>query len=197
VSLTTPRGSTIVLHDRAGARTTNLVQSYRSTETPALAAIADQPAQGNWTLKVADLAAQDTGTLRRWSLDIGLKLDSQVVRWEATPVLTIPDNDPQGVSTDIVINQTGTAKQIQVSLDLTHSYIGDLRVELSAPSGQKVTLHDRAGGSQDKLIKTYDSSAHLASFIGQPIQGSWVLKVMDLSGQDVGKLNKWSLDITF
>ena len=85
-----------------------------------------------------------------------------------------------------------------MGIDITHTYIGDLRVELVAPSGRQAILHNRLGGGQDNLITTYDSTstAALATLVGQEIQGSWVLRVTDLAGRDVGKLNKWSVELT-
>lgn len=198
VSLTTPGGSTAVLHNRTGASTDNLVRSYTSEDTSALATFIGEQAQGNWILKVADLAGLDIGTLRRWGLEIDLEAVSQVVRGEAVPALTIPDNNPAGVHSVIGITQSGIAKGIKVSVDITHTYIGDLRVELAAPSGQLVILHNRIGGGQDNLITTYDSisTTTLAAFIGQQIEGNWILRVVDLAGQDIGKLNRWSLECT-
>jgi subtilisin-like proprotein convertase family protein len=45
---------------------------------------------------------------------------------------------------------------------------------------------------------TYDSTATpaLVALVDQAIQGSWVLRVTDLAGRDVGKLNTWSLEVT-
>ena len=197
VSLTTPGGSTVVLHDRSGASADNLTKSYTSEDTSALAALVGEQAQGDWMLKVADVARLDLGTLRRWGLEVGLEAASQVVRGEATPAVTVPDNDPTGVSSAIVIAQSGMARGVKVSVDITHSFIGDLRVELVAPPGQQAILHNRHGGGQDNLIKTYDSisAPALAALVGQPVQGTWVLRVTDLAGQDIGKLNRWSLEL--
>ena len=36
----------------------------------------------------------------------------------------------------------------------------------------------------------------LATLVGQEMKGNWTLKASDLVGQDVGKLNKWNLEIT-
>ena len=86
---------------------------------------------------------------------------------------------------------------LKVSVDITHTFIGDLRVELVAPSGHQVLLHDQSGGSEDNLIRSYDSvsSPALAALIGEPTHGNWTLRIRDLAAQDVGKLNRWSLDL--
>jgi subtilisin-like proprotein convertase family protein len=102
------------------------------------------------------------------------------------------------VSSGITISQSGTVQAAKVALDITHTFIGDLRVELVSPSGQQAVLHNRTGGPQHNLIATYDSASDtaLANLIGQPMQGTWVLRVKDLAGQDVGTLNRWSLALT-
>ncbi|WKZ19302.1 MAG: M36 family metallopeptidase [Candidatus Jettenia sp. CY-1] len=198
VSLTTPGNGTAVLHNRTGASADNLVRSYTSEDTSALASLIGAQTQGNWVLKVADLAGLDVGTLRSWGIEIDLEAVSQVIRGEAAPALTIPDNNPAGTQSVIGITQSGVAKGIKVSVDITHTYIGDLRVELVAPSGQQVILHNRTGGSKDNLITTYDSISisSLAALIGQQIEGNWILRATDMAGQDIGKLNKWSLEFT-
>jgi subtilisin-like proprotein convertase family protein len=72
VSLITPQGQEIVLSDRAGGSQDNLVATFRSTNDPGpLRNTAGQPAKGEWRLRVSDLAAQDVGKLRKWSLAIG------------------------------------------------------------------------------------------------------------------------------
>jgi extracellular elastinolytic metalloproteinase len=197
VSLIAPSGKTVLLHNRTGSGTDDLVQSYRSEDVPELAALVGEQIQGNWTLKVVDQAGQDAGSLRHWNLAIAYKAASPIATGEAKPEAAIPDNDPNGISSTIAIAQSGTAQEIKLSLDITHTYIGDLQVKLFAPSGQEILLHDRLGAGQDNLIRSYDSTAYLAPLLNQPIQGNWVLQVADLAGRDVGKFNTWNLAITY
>ena len=46
-------------------------------------------------------------------------------------------------------------------------------------------------------MTTYDSASPgvLASMVGQPMQGDWMLSVADRVGQDVGTLNKWRIEL--
>jgi extracellular elastinolytic metalloproteinase len=198
VSVTTPTGRTVVLHNRAGGGTHNLVKSYSSEDNASLQALVGDQAQGDWILQVADLVRQDVGTLRRWSLEMDLNTSSELVQGEASPGVAIPDNDPTGVSSSINITQSGTAQRIKVGVDITHTFVGDLRLELLSPSGQQALLQDRFGGTEDNLIKTYDSLLHspLVDLTDAPIQGNWELRVKDLAGRDVGKFNKWSLELS-
>jgi len=198
VKLVAPTGKTAVLHNRAGGNQDNLVTTFRSEDIPALAALLGDPAKGGWRLQVADLASADVGTLRHWGLEMNLEAAAQAVHQEAAPGLAIPDNAPAGVSSSLPVAQAGTVKGVKVSVDITHTFIGDLRVELVAPSGQQVLLHDRSGGSADNLIRSFDSvtSPGLAALAGAATQGNWTLRVRDLAAQDVGKLNRWSLDLS-
>jgi len=86
---------------------------------------------------------------------------------------------------------------VEVSVDISHSYIGDLRVSLRAPAGMEAILHNETGGSGDNLVKTYTSAttAALGSLAGQAISGTWRLSVSDRAVQDVGKLNTWRVVI--
>jgi len=132
------------------------------------------------------------------SFEAGQSSASQVVAAEAHPMLTIPDNKAAGVSSAIAIAASGTVAHIKVSVDIEHSYIGDLRVVLNAPSGRRALLHARLGGSQDNLVETYDSASPgvLSSMRGQAMQGDWVLAVSDRASQDTGKLKSWRIELT-
>ncbi|MBN1609781.1 MAG: S8 family serine peptidase [Polyangiaceae bacterium] len=62
----------IVLHDRAASSTRNLNASFDAVNTPALAACLGRSPAGRWTLEVADDVARDEGTLRAFTLRLGV-----------------------------------------------------------------------------------------------------------------------------
>lgn len=68
VSLLSPAGTEVVLHDRSGGSEKNLALTFTVATTPALALMAGQAAAGAWRLKIADTAAEDVGKLNRWRL---------------------------------------------------------------------------------------------------------------------------------
>jgi extracellular elastinolytic metalloproteinase len=72
VSLVSPAGRAVTLHDRIAGDAAELLKVYTSGDTPALAQLAGEATQGDWTLQVVDLAGDAPGTLRQWSLEIGL-----------------------------------------------------------------------------------------------------------------------------
>jgi subtilisin-like proprotein convertase family protein len=97
-----------------------------------------------------------------------------------------------------VADTSGQVKDISVSVDTTHTYIGDLVVKLVSPFGKTVDLHCRTGGTAENIIRTYTISTFpdLDTMRNETIEGEWKLKVADLEGQDLGKLNRWGLKIT-
>jgi subtilisin-like proprotein convertase family protein len=68
-------------------------------------------------------------------------------------------------------------------------------VGLVSPTGTRLVLHDRVGGSHDDIRKTY--SLELAALIGAQINGDWTLEVRDVSAMDTGVLNYWILEIGY
>ena len=102
-----------------------------------------------------------------------------------------------GLTRTLTCASEGDVGQVEVRVEITHTYVGDLSVSLVSPAGTTVVLHDRAGGSEDNLIKTFTATQvpALAALAGQPARGTWTLKVADHAGQDVGKLARWSLRI--
>jgi M6 family metalloprotease-like protein len=117
---------------------------------------------------------------------------------EARPMMPIPDNRSAGIASIIPIAASGIVRQIKVSVDIEHPFIGDLDVALVSPSGRRATLHARLGGSRDNLVETYASSnpGVLATMIGQPMQGDWMLRVADRARQDVGTLRSWRIELS-
>jgi len=108
-----------------------------------------------------------------------------------TPV-AIPDNDANGITSVITINDDITVFDTNTFVDITHTWIGDLIVKLTSPSGTVATLHNRAGGNADDINETFNSSA----FNGEVATGDWTLTVSDNVGSDTGTLNVWALNIT-
>lgn len=108
-----------------------------------------------------------------------------------TTPFNIPDNDTTGGSSTIEVIEAGTISSLSVTVDITHTYRGDLSVYL-VRDGTRAVLFDRQGGSADDLIETFTVS----DFNGTDALGTYELVVVDSARQDTGTLNQWSLDIT-
>ncbi|MCB8917509.1 MAG: hypothetical protein H6666_06265 [Ardenticatenaceae bacterium] len=64
----------------------------------------------------------------------------------SSPNLAIPDNNPAGVTNDLVIANGGTIDDLNVSIDVTHTWVGDTVFSLThVDTGTTVTFYDRPG----------------------------------------------------
>ena len=116
------------------------------------------------------------------------------------PALSIPDNNPTGVSSNVTVTNTWAVQGVSVDLNLTHTYIGDLIIELRH-GAKAVRLKNRTGGSADNILGnwpatlTVDGPGALSDFNGDPANGTWTLFVSDNAGIDVGTVNNWCLKV--
>ncbi len=104
---------------------------------------------------------------------------------------------------------------LDVSLNLTHTYVQDMTISLVSPSGTTVILQEEACGSQNDINVVYDDSGNnivcgsvspaisgrvksfqvLSAFNGQNPNGNWQLIVDDPYNGDGGFINSWSINI--
>jgi len=196
VKLTSPKGVFAMLHDRKGGNSKYISKTFDLQNTPTLSRYIGERTSGTWTLHVIDAAANDIGKLNKWTVEIGVGSFKEI-EFEDNPGVIIPDNNPEGIERSLNVTDYGTIKEIKLELDITHTYISDLIVNLVSPDGTVVNIHRRTGGSADNIIRNYDYSSlpDLLRLKGLETQGIWKLQVSDVSGKDVGKLNKWSIKI--
>ena len=119
-----------------------------------------------------------------------------------TPALAIPDNNATGITCPVQVAEHGELAGVEVFVDITHPYIGDLTVELISPQGTVVRLHNRGqGGAADNIVGWYPDPLvpyqDLATLLGEEIQGNWSLRVFDIGQSDFGTLNAWCLRLHF
>lgn len=110
-------------------------------------------------------------------------------------------------------NETGTISSIEVTVNVTHTWVGDLVIELVHPDGTSRTLWNRTcnspqSGNINVTFKdgsgtivcgtpttgTYNPVQSLAPFIGKTKSGNWTLRVRDFYNGDTGTLNSWSVN---
>jgi hypothetical protein len=108
----------------------------------------------------------------------------------ASPATAIPDNAPAGITSTIAVSDAGTTGTVKVTLDISHSYRGDLRVVLEH-AGRTVVLHDETGSYEDDLKLMIDAP----TLGGLALAGDWTLTVSDNARADLGTLNAWSIDV--
>ena len=198
-TLTTPWGTVIELHPKGrGGNAHDLKVTYDAATLPALATLRGRSSQGTWRLMVRDLAPGDTGKLNQWSLEFSAAAVAVApIELKESPGLKIPDAPSGGIVRTLAATSAATIGSVEVSVDISHTWIGDLRVSVRSPSGTEAILHDGAGGAADNIVKTFTAAnaPPLAALAGQPAGGTWQLNVVDRSAQDEGKLNEWKVSI--
>lgn len=116
----------------------------------------------------------------------------------SAPGLAVPD---QGSTVDAVTVEAPQGIRIdhvEVDLGIRHSWIGDLTVTLTSPSGTSSVLIDRPGlrEGQSAGIRG-DGGIHFTTTSTQHWDeegsGTWTLEVTDGAGYDVGVLEDWTL----
>ena len=124
-----------------------------------------------------------------------------------TPTITSTLNIPSG----------GTIADVNITMNVTHTWINDLTATLTSPLGTVVQLFSREcnpNTSVNNVVATFDDSGvaivcgnnpgisgtvipreSLSAFNGQSSTGTWTLTISDAFNQDGGSLNSWSLNV--
>ncbi len=140
--------------------------------------------------------------------------------------LAIPDNLVAGVTNTLSVGTNVSLTDVNVRVEISHTWVGDLHIKLRSPAGTEVVLLDRPGVptstfgcGDDNLNVTFDDAAALvtethctgsnpwyagnaravqllSAFNGQSSLGDWALTVSDRAGEDVGNLLDWELITT-
>lgn len=110
--------------------------------------------------------------------------------------VVIPDADLTGARVKLNVAPSGLElRRVTVDVNITHPFIGDLVIQVIAPSGQVATLSNRQGGSADNfVVRGRDITSSFTG--GSVVSGTWQLFVRDLAAADVGTINSFGLHIS-
>ncbi|MGH3758298.1 M14 family metallopeptidase [Actinophytocola sp.] len=110
--------------------------------------------------------------------------------FENTDDVDIPDAGDAVSSPIAVTGVTGNAPaDLQVAVDIEHTYRGDLEIDLVAPDGTAYRLKSASGNdSANDVVATFpvDASSEVAD-------GTWQLRVRDVYPADTGHVDSWRL----
>ncbi len=129
----------------------------------------------------------------------------------------IPDNDVNGVVSVLNIAEMDEIASVKVKVDITHTWVGDIKITLESPDGTVVKLIENQcfGSGNENIDVTFDDQGQelncingipsitgevipleaLSIFEGIDPSGEWKLRVIDDANQDLGTLEGWSLEI--
>lgn len=124
---------------------------------------------------------------------------------------------PTTVSHSIDVPEAGTIADVDVDVDITHTWVGDLLITLHHNATDVVLWAGGTCNDNDDLLVTFDDAGspvscamptigtitpisagggNLSDFNGQDSAGLWTLTIQDtFAAQDNGTFNNWSLTI--
>ena len=122
-----------------------------------------------------------------------------------------------GTVTTSVVNFSNdfVVDDVNVTIDITHTWDGDLTITLTSPDNVTVELANQIGSSGDNYsgtvfddeagtaigagsppyAGTFQPSGSLADFDGLQTMGDWTLSITDNANGDAGTLNNWDLQL--
>jgi hypothetical protein len=111
--------------------------------------------------------------------------------YQSSGTANIPDNAPAGAKLDVNVPDTFTAKGVTVTVDVTHTYVGDLKVSLLKDGTEVKVLRDQTGGSAHDLHESYQLTA--SEMGGGAAKGTWSVQVVDTAAVDTGTIDSVKL----
>jgi subtilisin-like proprotein convertase family protein len=115
-------------------------------------------------------------------------------------LLPFDENMSIASALDVGDDFTIEADGIRVPVGISHTWRGDVVIDLLSPAGTTVQLKEAVSGdSVDDVVETFPITAlpteSLSAFIGESTLGTWTLNVSDAQEQDSGQLNSWGLTV--
>lgn len=135
--------------------------------------------------------------------------------FENNTAIPISSASPSTITSSVEVSDVGILTSLVLNLDITHSYVSDLTVSLTSPSGTTVVILDGVCGGNENIDASFGNdgepltcgngtptiTGHLLPqesfeiFQEEPLDGTWTLTVTDGYSLDGGMLNAFSLDI--
>lgn len=138
---------------------------------------------------------------------------------ENTLNLAIPDGvaaDTPGnpLVREVIVTENVVISDVNFNIDISHTWISDLLIELEHPSGMQAVVFSRNCDSEVDIDITFDDEASsgivcgnptvgtfqsggtpLSNFDGLGSAGTWLIRIFDYYDFDAGTLNDYSLEI--
>ncbi len=128
--------------------------------------------------------------------------------------LAISASGTPTITTSVLFVEDLPISDVNVNLELDHTYVEDLIITLTSPEGTVVTLISNTCGEANNINAVFDDDGSpvtcgdnpaisgtitplgsLASLKGESILGEWVLEIQDTAASDGGSLIGFSLDV--
>jgi subtilisin-like proprotein convertase family protein len=151
-----------------------------------------------------------------WSETSFVTGDCRIFSSTDTPVVIDDGNAPQFAEMSLNVPITGIITDVDLfQLDIDHTWIRDMRIDLERPGGTSVRVWDRNCAGENNMLTSFDdestatayecppvnggffppSTDPLTGFDGQDAAGTWTLSIRDDGSDDGGFLNAFSIKL--
>jgi len=155
-------------------------------------------------------------TINTSEFAIGYDVTTTCMQYSSSPGLAITDDGGTFTETDgISVPDVLTIDDINISIDISHTWTGDLLIAVLSPDGTQVNLMTPGDcGDDDDVNVTFDDEGvpfdctnagagqiyqslqdPLSNFHGETSMGTWTIGLGDFAAGDTGTLNSWTVEI--
>ncbi len=143
---------------------------------------------------------------------IGFTVTNTCNTYNFTTPFAIPDNTTTFTTRTIAVPDNVTISDVNVGVNLTHSYLADLLIGVLSPANTQVNVFNRQCGSNDNLNSTFDDAGAaivcatptqgtyapfqtLTAYNGQSSAGNWIVGFNDNAASDTGNVASFFIQI--
>ena len=105
----------------------------------------------------------------------------------------VPDNNPAGFSFNIAVGTSLQIEHVQLVMNFSHTYVGDLLIKLTSAEGTQITVALNNANTSTSVSGQWTYG--IDTLRGELSAGTWSVSVVDAAGGDVGTLASASLNV--
>ncbi len=126
-----------------------------------------------------------------------LSLPNRWVSYSSSQPVEIPDADSQGVISTLEVSEADLVRDLEISVEVEHEFLGDVEIYLLPPWGKPMLLQSRGLGRLTSLKTTYspENTLWLKTALNCSAKGQWRLQLIDCIPTCTGRLQKWQLNL--
>jgi len=211
-----------------GGANVDILLSTDGGQTFSTVLVANTPNDGSETITVPNVAAQSCRIMVKASgsiffnvnladFSIGYTVTTTCNTYTNSTPLTIPDgvaaNSPGAVASNTInVPLTGNISDVNIGLNVSHTYPNDLIIAINHPDATQVPVWNRACAGNDNfnvtlsdgspafscvanMTGTFAPSSALSAYNTKPSNGTWTLLARDYYNVDTGQINSWFVNV--
>ncbi|MFK5889418.1 MAG: M12 family metallo-peptidase [Flavobacteriaceae bacterium] len=129
--------------------------------------------------------------------------------------IAIPDNSTVGATSTINVPNNITISDVNIGVNITHQWIGDIELNITSPSNKTVQLIASSSCAPANMSVIFNDdgnsalcngaapgysgvikpSGNLSDYNGDNAQGVWTLFMEDQGQDDIGSLTSWNVEV--